>query len=189
HALLISTASDPITDPIVPITTPNTPGELLVSGPNVIPGYIGNDQVNATTFIEWQGHRWLRTGDVAVIRDDKRFVIVDRIKELIKYNGYQVAPAELEAVLITHSKVAQAAVVGMPDCKHGELPVAFVALKPGAEAGEEVKAAIREYVDAQVAPYRRLRGGVRVVGAIPVSPTGKILRHLLKDKLLQETNK
>ncbi|ORZ31780.1 hypothetical protein BCR44DRAFT_56988 [Catenaria anguillulae PL171] len=192
YAVLATISPD--TDPacpasLVPITSPNTPGELLVSGPNVMPGYIDNDQANSVTFLEWQGRRWLRTGDVAVLKEDgQTWMIVDRIKELIKYKGYQVAPAELEGLLLTHAAVMDAAVVGKPDRDAGEVPVGFVVLKPGVEDGDEIRTEIRAFVDAKVAPYRKLRGGVRVVDAIPKSATGKILRRVLKAKVNAESD-
>jgi acyl-coenzyme A synthetase/AMP-(fatty) acid ligase len=108
--------------------------------------------------------------------DDGYVVLVDRVKELIKYKGYQVAPAELEAVLIQHPAVAEAAVVGRPDEEAGEVPKAFVAL-----SGEATDEEIIAFVAERVAPYKRLRA-LEVVDEIPKSPSGKILRRLLNER-------
>ena len=104
-------------------------GELWVRGPQVMKGYLNNAEATADT-VDADG--WLHTGDVAIVDEDGRYTVVDRVKELIKYKGYQVAPAELEAVLITHPEIADAAVIGVPDKESGEeLPKAFVVRAPG----------------------------------------------------------
>jgi acyl-coenzyme A synthetase/AMP-(fatty) acid ligase len=119
---------------------------------------------------------WLHTGDVGRADDDGYVVLVDRVKELIKYKGYQVAPAELEAVLVEHPAVAEAAVVGRPDEEAGEVPKAFVAL-----SGEATEEEIMAFVAERVAPYKRLRA-LEVVDEIPKSPSGKILRRVLNER-------
>jgi 4-coumarate--CoA ligase len=150
-------------------------GEILIRGPQVMCGYLNNAQATAAT-IDDDG--WLHTGDVGHVDDDGHFTIVDRLKELIKYKGFQVPPAELEALLVTHPAVADAAVVGVPDDEAGELPKAFVALRPGAAAtAEELQA----FVAGQVATYKQLRL-VEFVEAIPKSASGKILRRMLRDR-------
>ncbi|KAJ3113570.1 putative fatty-acid--CoA ligase FadD10 [Phlyctochytrium bullatum] len=151
-------------------------GELWLRGPNVMKGYHNNISATQST-IDPQG--WLKTGDVAVIDKSGNYFIVDRIKELIKYKGFQVAPAELEAHLLTHPAVADAAVIPRPDEAAGELPRAYVVLKPTAKATE---AEIQAFIDAKVAPHKRLRGGVAFIDAIPKSPSGKILRRVLRDR-------
>lgn len=145
-------------------------GELWVRGPNVMRGYLGNPDATAATLLP---DGWMRTGDVARF-DDRGFLhIVDRIKELIKYNAYQIAPAELEAILSAHPAVADAAVIPSPDAEHGEIPKAYVVLKGAATADELI-----EHVAARVAPYKKVRS-VRFVDTIPRSPSGKLLRRML----------
>ena len=150
-------------------------GEIWVRGPQVMLGYLNNDEATAST-IDTDG--WLHTGDIGHVDSDGHYTIVDRLKELIKYKGFQVPPAELEALLVTHEAVADAAVIGIPDDEAGELPKAFIALKPGAEAtAEEIQA----FVAGQVATYKQLRL-VEFVDEIPKSASGKILRRLLRDQ-------
>jgi acyl-CoA synthetase (AMP-forming)/AMP-acid ligase II len=149
-------------------------GELWIRGPQVMQGYLGNPQATAA-MIDEDG--WLRTGDVATVDEDGWFSIVDRVKELIKYKGFQVAPAELEAILITHPQVADCAVIGIPDDEAGELPKAFVV-----PAGDDLDTdALTSFVAAQVAPHKRIRA-IELVEEIPKSPSGKILRRLLRDR-------
>ena len=152
------------------------PGELLVRGPQVMKGYLNNREATAETL---DSDGWLHTGDVAVIDPDDHVSIVDRIKELIKYKGFQVPPAELEAVLVTHPAVADAAVIGIPDAEAGELPKAFITLAPGAEA--PTLADLQEHVAEHLATYKQVRA-VEVLEAIPKSASGKILRRELRDR-------
>jgi 4-coumarate--CoA ligase len=137
-------------------------------------GYLNNDEATAAT-IGPDG--WLRTGDIAIVDEDGYYTIVDRLKELIKYKGYQVPPAELEAVLIAHPAVADCAVIGVPDEEAGELPKGFVVVAEGAEVSDEE---LLEHVAAQVSPQKRLRILERI-DAIPKSASGKILRRELRD--------
>lgn len=146
------------------------PGELLIRGPQVMKGYLGNPAATAET-VDEEG--WLHTGDVAIMDKDASPQIVDRIKELIKYKGFQIAPAELEGVLMTHPQVVDAAVVPIPDEDAGELPKAFVVVD-GASTEEEIAA----YVAERVAPYKKLRA-VELIDSVPRSPSGKILRREL----------
>src|SRR5688572_6887564 len=146
-------------------------GELWIRGPQVMAGYLNNDEATAAT-IDQDG--WLHTGDIAVRDADGYFAIVDRLKELIKFKGYQVPPAELEALLITHPAVADVAVIGVPDDEAGELPKAYVVA-----AGDDLDTdALMEWVGEQVAPQKRVRL-VEVTDEIPKSPSGKILRRVL----------
>jgi len=138
-------------------------------------GYLNNEQATNET-IDSDG--WLHTGDVAHFDSDGFIYIVDRIKELIKYKGFQVPPAELEGLLLTHPAVADSAVIGIPDDEAGELPKAFITLKPGAEATAEE---IQEFVSGQVATYKQIRL-VEFLPAIPKSASGKILRRELRDR-------
>ena len=149
-------------------------GELWVRGPQVMKGYFGNEGATAAT-IDEEG--WLHTGDVGIFDEDGHLRIVDRVKELIKYKGFQVPPAELEALLVTHPAVADVAVIGVPDDEAGELPKAFVVLKPGAEATAED---LQEFVKSKVASYKQVRQ-VAFVDEIPKSASGKILRRMLRD--------
>jgi 4-coumarate--CoA ligase len=150
-------------------------GEIWIRGPQVMRGYLNNGQATAST-VDDDG--WLRTGDIGHVDEDGHFTIVDRLKELIKYKGFQVPPAELEALLVTHPAVADAAVVGVPDAEAGELPKAFVVLRPGAVA---TAAALRDFVAGQVATYKQLRL-VEFIDTIPKSASGKILRRMLRDR-------
>jgi 4-coumarate--CoA ligase len=163
---------DPATGEAVGV---NEDGEVWVRGPQVMRGYLNNPSATAAT-IDAEG--WLHSGDVGHIDDDGHLFVVDRLKELIKYKGFQVPPAELEAILLTHPAVADAAVIGLPDDEAGEIPVAFVAVKAGQSAGEEEIAA---FVAGQVAHYKQVRK-VNFVEEIPKSPSGKILRRVLRDE-------
>lgn len=151
----------------------NQEGEVCVRGPQVMRGYLNNAEATAST-IDADG--WLHTGDIGYADEDGHFYIVDRVKELIKYKGFQIAPAELEAVLITHPAVADAAVIPFSDQEAGEVPKAFVVLK--SEASAE---AIKEFVAAKVAPYKKIRE-VEFIDQIPKSLSGKILRRVLVEK-------
>ncbi len=148
-------------------------GEVLIRGPQVMKGYLNNPQATAET-IDDKG--WLRTGDVGYVDGDGYLYIVDRVKELIKYKGFQVAPAELEALLLSHPAVADAAVVPSPDEEAGEIPKAYVVLKGEATADE-----IMGYVAEQVAPHKKVRR-LEFTDEIPKSGTGKILRRVLVEQ-------
>jgi acyl-CoA synthetase (AMP-forming)/AMP-acid ligase II len=152
---------------------PGQEGEVCVRGPQVMRGYLDDPEATAAT-VDRDG--WLHTGDVGRADDDGYVVLVDRVKELIKYKGYQVAPAELEAVLVEHPAVAEAAVVGRPDEEAGEVPTAFVALAGDATADE-----LMAFVAERVAPYKKLRA-LEFVDEIPKSPSGKILRRVLNER-------
>ncbi len=149
-------------------------GELWIRGPLVMKGYLNNPEATAATIDE---DGWLHTGDVAIVDDEGHYFIVDRVKELIKYKGFQVAPAELEALLLTHPGIADIAVVGIPDEECGEIPKAFVVIKPGQSvaAGDVI-----EFTAGKVANYKQVRI-VEFVDEIPKSASGKILRRLLRD--------
>jgi acyl-CoA synthetase (AMP-forming)/AMP-acid ligase II len=148
-------------------------GELWMRGPNIMKGYLGNEEATRATVDE---DGWLHTGDVAIIDDDGCFSIVDRVKELIKYKGFQVAPAELEALLVGHPEVADVAVVGVPDANAGELPKAYI-VPGGPVTAEELQA----YVAERVATYKQVRA-VEFVDEIPRSAAGKILRRVLAER-------
>jgi acyl-CoA synthetase (AMP-forming)/AMP-acid ligase II len=156
---------------------PGEEGEVCVRGPQVMKGYLGQPEATAE-LIDSEG--WLRTGDIGYADQDGALYIVDRLKELIKYKGRQVAPAELEAVLLSHPAIADAAVLPSPDERAGEVPIAFVVLKEAATAVE-----LMEYVAERVAPYKKIRR-VEFVDHIPKSPAGKILRRVLAQRVRQE---
>jgi acyl-CoA synthetase (AMP-forming)/AMP-acid ligase II len=147
-------------------------GELWVRGPQVMRGYLNQPEATRRT-LDQDG--WLHTGDIGYADSDGDFHIVDRLKELIKYKGFQIAPAELEALLLAHPCVADAAVVPMPDAIAGEVPKAFVVLRSPASSVD-----LAAHVAEHVAPYKRLRA-IEFVDAIPKSASGKILRRVLRD--------
>ena len=150
-------------------------GEIWIKGPQVMLGYLNNPEATHST-IDVDG--WLHTGDLGRVDEDGYWYITDRLKELIKYKGFQVAPAELEALLLTHPSVADSAVITVQDVEAGEIPKAYVVLKPGQEASAEE---IMEYVSGQVATYKQIRE-LEFVDEIPKSLSGKILRRVLRDR-------
>jgi len=152
---------------------PNKKGEICVRGPQVMKGYLNRAEATAQT-IDTEG--WLHTGDIGYVSEDNHFFVVDRAKELIKYTGIQVPPAELEAILLTHPAVADAAVVPCPDEEAGEVPKAFVVLR-GDAAPEE----LLTFVAERVAPYKKIRS-VEFIDKIPKSASGKILRRMLVER-------
>jgi acyl-CoA synthetase (AMP-forming)/AMP-acid ligase II len=151
---------------------PGERGEVCVRGPQIMKGYLNNPDATAQT-IDDEG--WLHTGDIGYADEDGHFFIVDRAKELIKYKGFQVPPAELEAVLLTHPCVADAAVIPYPDEEAGEVPKGIIVLKESIDTE-----AILEFVAERVAPHKRIRY-LEFVEKIPKSPSGKILRRVLVD--------
>jgi acyl-CoA synthetase (AMP-forming)/AMP-acid ligase II len=152
---------------------PGQPGELWLRGEHVMRGYLGNPEATAA-MIDPDG--WLRTGDIAVV-EDGWFTVVARIKEIIKCKGYQVAPAELEAILLGHPQVADCAVIGVPDEAAGEVPKVFVV-----PAGDELDmGSVLRFVSDRVAPYKRIRA-FEIIDEIPKSPSGRILRRVLEER-------
>ena len=154
---------------------PGGEGELWIKGPQVMIGYLNNEKATRETLTD---DGWLKTGDIAYIDDEGYMFIVDRLKELIKYKGFQVAPAELEATLVSHPGIVDAAVIGKPDEEAGELPMAFVIPGDPAPNEDEIKAFIGE----TLAHYKQLHK-VIFVEEIPKSASGKILRRVLRDQL------
>lgn len=153
---------------------PNESGELVFKGRCAMKGYVNNPEATRDT-IDADG--WIRTGDIGYYDTDHEWFIVDRIKELIKYKGHQVPPAELESLLLTHPQVLDAGVIGIPDEKAGELPLAFVV-----RSGNVSEMEICDFIADRVSHVKRLHGGVRFIDAIPRNPTGKILRRLLREQ-------
>jgi acyl-CoA synthetase (AMP-forming)/AMP-acid ligase II len=147
-------------------------GELLIRGPQVMQGYYNNPEATAATLTE---DGWLHTGDIVRMDSDGYVWVLDRKKELIKYKGFQVPPAELEGILLEHPAIADAAVIGKPDPESGEIPKAFVVCKPGNEVSKED---LMHFVANQVATFKQIRE-VEFVDAIPKNPTGKLLRRVL----------
>jgi acyl-CoA synthetase (AMP-forming)/AMP-acid ligase II len=152
---------------------PNAEGEICIRGPQVMKGYLHRPEATAAMI---DRHGWLHTGDVGYAVEDGSFFIVDRLKELIKYKGMQIAPAEIEAVLLGHPQVADAAVVPMPDAEAGQIPKGFVVLRGDASAEQ-----IMGWVADRVAPYKKLRL-LEITTQIPRSPSGKILRRVLVER-------
>ena len=152
---------------------PGERGELWCRGPNVMAGYLNDAEATSATL---DGEGWLHTGDLVTVDPGGVFTVVDRLKELIKYRGWSVAPAELEAVLLAHERIADAAVIGVLDADGQEVPKAFVVAQPGADL---TAAEVTAFVAERVAPYKKVRV-VEFVDAIPKSASGKILRKDLR---------
>ncbi|KAH7659069.1 4-coumarate--CoA ligase protein [Dioscorea alata] len=159
----------------------NKPGEICIRGPQIMKGYLNDPEATAST-IDVEG--WLHTGDIGYIDDDDEVFIVDRVKELIKFKGFQVPPAELEALLLSHPAIADAAVVPQKDEVAGEVPVAFIVRAKDSDLTEEV---VKEFIAKQVVFYKRLQT-VYFIHAIPKSPSGKILRKDLRAKLANSSS-
>ncbi|CAN5594816.1 AMP-binding protein [soil metagenome] len=157
---------------------PGESGELHIRGPQVMRGYLNNPEATAETI---DGDGWLKTGDLGYFDDEHRFFIVDRVKELIKYNAYQVAPAELEGLLLGHPAVADVAVIPVSDDHSGEVPKAYVVRKDEVTGDE-----LMDWLAQRVAPQKRVRQ-VEFTDLIPKSPSGKILRRELIERERQRT--
>jgi len=164
----------------------NEPGELVVTGPAMALGYYKNEKATKETFVDG----WVHTGDEVIINDEGEIFVIDRIKELLKVKGFQVAPAELEGFLLNHPDVSDVCVVSVQDDYSGDLPLAFVVpsasaqerIKADPTQAEKVKEAIVKYVADGKAHYKELTAGVEFIDAIPRNPSGKLLRRLLRDR-------
>jgi acyl-CoA synthetase (AMP-forming)/AMP-acid ligase II len=154
---------------------PGEEGELLLRGSQVMLGYLDDPAATAEA-IDDDG--WLHTGDIGHIDEEGHLFVVDRLKELIKYKGYQVPPAELEGILLTHPQVADACVVPVRDEEAGEVPKAFIVPRAGQEPDV---AEVMAYVAGRVAPYMQVRA-CELIDAIPKSPSGKLLRRVLVER-------
>lgn len=130
--------------------------------------------------------KWLRTGDLAYYDEDGFFYITDRLKELIKVRGYAVAPAELEELILTNEHVQDVAVIPVPDEDSGELPRAYVVLKPMSDLEKVTEKYLQDWVKERVSPFKRINGGVVFVDHVPKSASGKILRRILRDEAMKE---
>lgn len=160
-------------------------GELCVRGPTVTPGYFNNPEANAEAF-DTEG--WFKTGDIAYCdQRTRKWYIVDRRKELIKVRSFQVAPPELEAVLLSHPQIVDAAVIGItfPGADI-EYPRAYVVRRSSGLGFKLTEAEIQEYVLSRLAKYKALTGGVKFVGAIARNPSGKILKRVLREDAKKE---
>ncbi|GJV77027.1 4-coumarate--CoA ligase 5-like protein [Tanacetum coccineum] len=157
----------------------NQTGELWLKGPTVMKGYFSNPEATASTL---DSTGWLRTGDLCNIDEDGFIFVVDRLKELIKYKGYQVPPAELEALLLTHPEIDDCAVIPFPDKNVGQFPMAYIVRKSGSNLSDKE---VMDFVSKQVAPYKQIRR-VAFIGSVPKNPSGKILR---KDLIKLATSK
>ncbi|EGS18646.1 uncharacterized protein CTHT_0052510 [Thermochaetoides thermophila DSM 1495] len=169
-----------------PITTPGTRGELWVSGPTLMRGYWRNKRATDDTIVvDADGTRWLKTGDIAEVDrfgPGAIFFVVDRIKELIKVRGNQVAPAELEGVLVQHPDIDDAGVIGVPK-KNDECPRAYIVPRPGSGLTEKE---VHRWIQSKLSPHKWLTGGVRFVDEIPRNKSGKIVRNLLREKAKED---
>ena len=165
---------------------PGEVGELWLSGPNVFKGYWKNASATADAITS---DGFSKTGDIGFQDEQYNFYMTDRVKELIKYKGFQVAPAELEGKLMDNEMVEDVAVIGVQDERmHTEVPRAYVvAAKGKGEPGENDAKAIVDWIGTKVANHKRLRGGVVFVAEVPKSASGKILRRLLKEKSKDDT--
>nr|AYC35386.1 4-coumarate--CoA ligase [Vaccinium corymbosum] len=174
---VVRNAEMKIVDPDTGNSLPhNQAGEICIRGDQIMKGYLNDPEATERT-IDKEG--WLHTGDIGYIDDDEEIFIVDRLKELIKYKGFQVAPAELEALLIAHPNISDVAVVPMKDEAAGEVPVAFVVRANGSKISEDE---IKQYISKQVVFYKRINK-VFFTDTIPKAPSGKILRKDLRAKL------
>ena len=153
---------------------PGERGELWIRGPQVMKGYLNNPEATAET-LDDEG--WLHTGDVAVVDEHGRYTVVDRVKELIKYKGYQVPPAELEALLLTHDKIADVAVIAVPSERWGETVKAVVVAQPGATVTLEE---LQEFARARLARYK-CPTSLDLVEALPRNASGKVLKKVLRE--------
>ncbi|KAF3335956.1 4-coumarate--CoA ligase-like 6 [Carex littledalei] len=152
---------------------PGSHGELLLRGPAIMKGYLNNEKATSETIVDGG---WLRTGDLAHFDNEGYLYILDRLKDTIKYKGYQIAPADLEALLLIHPDIVDVAVTSEENEETGEIPVAFVVQRSGISLSSSE---VMDHVNKQVAPYKKVRKVV-FVNSLPKSPTGKVLRRLLK---------
>uniref|UniRef100_A0A5S6Q760 AMP-binding enzyme C-terminal domain-containing protein n=1 Tax=Trichuris muris TaxID=70415 RepID=A0A5S6Q760_TRIMR len=156
-------------------------GEIWIRGPTRMIAYLHNPEATKATVT---ADGWVKTGDMGYLDSDDHLYVVDRIKELIKYKSKQVAPTELENVLLQHPAIKDAAVIGIPKAEVGEIPRAYICLKPGCSLSEED---VHTFIEGKLAPHKWLRGGVRFVENIPHSCNGKVQRKALKEQAMLES--
>ncbi|KAK4181655.1 putative 4-coumarate--CoA ligase [Triangularia setosa] len=165
------------------VMTEGREGELWLRGPNVFAGYYNRRDQEGVFGVDEEGRRWFKTGDVVRVDGEGNFWVVERVKELIKYNGYPVPPAELEGILLTHPDVLDACVIGIEDKGLAtEVPRAYVVLREGIARTPIKSQELVDHVTKQVAPHKKLRGGVHFVDQVPKSPSGKILRRIMREQ-------
>jgi 4-coumarate--CoA ligase len=160
----------------------NEKGEVCLRGPQVMKGYFNNEEATAKSLGK---DGWLRTGDLGYYDDEGNVFIIDRLKELIKYKGFQVAPAELEDTLLSHPSITDACVIGIPDERAGQLPRAYLVLAKDSTVTEDD---VNKHMEEYMAPHKQLRGGVVFVESIPKSASGKMLRRVLLKEYLDAQN-
>ena len=151
-------------------------GEIWTKSKTMMKGYLNRPEETSKTITE---DGWLRTGDIGYFREDGYLFITDRLKELVKYKGYQVPPAELEAVLLLHPDVLDAGVTGKPDAEAGQIPIAFVVLKPGIESSAEKSKEIQQFLNGKLQQYEQACQDVIFLPEIPRNESGKTLRKNL----------
>eukprot|EP00111_Clytia_hemisphaerica_P021780 TCONS_00064045-protein len=159
---------------------PYEQGEVYTRGRQQMLGYLDNEKATTETILE---DGWLRSGDLGYYDDENNLFVIDRLKELIKYKGFQVAPAELEDLLISHENIVDSCVIGVPCERAGEIPRAYIVKKPGSDLTEDE---VKDFVGERFSDHKHLRGGVQFVEQLPKSASGKLLRRVLKDQYLEE---
>ena len=163
---------------------PGSEGEICLKGPNIFKGYYNNPKATADSF---DSEGWYHTGDVGRADEQGNIYITDRLKDLIKYNGFQVAPAQLEDLLLGHPAVADATVIGVHSEERAtELPRAYIVPAAGYKGDAKLRETLQEWLYERVSPHKKLRGGVRFVDTIPKSNAGKILRRVLVEEARSE---
>lgn len=155
-------------------------GELCVKGPTIIKGYFENSKATSES---WDSDGFYKTGDVIRLDEHDLMYVEERVKELIKVRGFQVAPAELEGELTTHPKIIDAAVIGVTEKDGAELPRAYIVVRPGCELEKDE---VNAYMKERLARYKQLEGGIRFVDSIPKLPSGKILKRVLREEAKKE---
>jgi 4-coumarate--CoA ligase len=159
-------------------------GEVCLKGPNIFKDYYDNPKATAEAF---DSEGWYHTGDIGRADEQGNIYITDRLKDLIKYNGFQVAPAQLEDLLLGHPAVADVAVIGVySEARVTELPRAYVVVAAGHTGDERLAETLQSWLNERVSPHKKLRGGVRFVEAIPKSNAGKVLRRVLVEQARSE---
>lgn len=180
---IMSTASTSNSNKELP---PNQDGEIYLLGPNIFKGYYRNALATSKSMSEG----WFRSGDIGYIDEGGNLFLTDRQKELIKYNGFQVAPAQLEGLLMGHQAVNDVAVVGVwSKERETEVPRAYVVLARGYMASKDLENEVCEWLARKVAPHKKLRGGIRFVDEVPKSAAGKVLRRVLVEQAKREEEK
>lgn len=177
-----------IDDTDTDITAYDTPGELCIRGPTIITSYFNNPEATAASFT---ADGYFKTGDIMYCAaQTRKWYIVDRKKELIKVRGFQVAPAEVEGVLLSHPKILDAAVIGInhPHDHDVELPRAYVVRKPGVLETDLDEGSVKAFCKDRLSKYKELTGGVRFVDAIPRNAAGKPLKRILREMAKAEAN-